>query len=85
MRTVVVIPPFAHYISDWHFSPTIDTGEFVFCSGVTGTRADDSIAGDPKSQFREAFQNLQATVRRAGLEFSDGVELTTYHVKMKQH
>ena len=44
MRWVIVTREFAHYLADWHFSPGIDTGEFVFFSGITGT-VRSSVAG----------------------------------------
>jgi len=30
MRKVIVTPEFAHYPREWHLSPGIDTGDFVF-------------------------------------------------------
>jgi enamine deaminase RidA (YjgF/YER057c/UK114 family) len=51
---VIVTAEFAHYPKDWHFSPGVDTGEFVFFSGITGTRANETIASDAELQFREA-------------------------------
>ena len=44
-----------NYPRDWHFSPGLDTGDFVFFSGITGTRPDLSIAKDSETQFRQAF------------------------------
>lgn len=85
MRKVVVTPPFAHYPTEWHFSPGLDTGDFVFFSGITGTRADRSIAQDPKAQFRDAFRFLEANLLHAGLTTGTIVEMTTYHVDLKRH
>lgn len=51
MKKVVVTPAFGSYPRDWHFSPGIDTGDFVFFSGITGTRADASIAEALKRSF----------------------------------
>lgn len=85
VRKVIVTPAFASYVSDWHFSPGLDTGDFVFFSGVTGARHDGSIADDPETQFRDAFRFLQANLGRAGLTCSDIVELTTYHMRLKIH
>jgi enamine deaminase RidA (YjgF/YER057c/UK114 family) len=85
MKKVIVTPEFAHYPKNWHFSPGLDTGEFVFFSGITGARADLSIATDSESQFREAFRILKANVAQAGLEVCDIVEITTYHVDLRRH
>ena len=85
MKKVIVTPGFDHYRRDWHFSPAIDTGEFVFLSGVTGTRTDDSVAADPETQFRDAFQFLSATLVQSGCTVGDLVDLTTYHVDLRRH
>jgi enamine deaminase RidA (YjgF/YER057c/UK114 family) len=85
MHKVIVTPEFVNYPSDWHFSPGLDTGDFVFFSGITGTRSDLSIAADPETQFREAFRILQANLVQARLAMSDVVEITTYHVELKRH
>jgi len=85
VRKVIVTPYFANYPSEWHFSPGLDTGDFVFFSGITGTRPDLSIANDPESQFRDAFRFLGANLTQAELQFRDIVEVTTYHVGLKPH
>ncbi len=85
MRRVIVLPEFAHYPRDWHFSPGIETGDFVFFSGITGTRPDDSIVPDPETQFHDAFSILTNNLIQAGLELPTIVELTTYHVGLRQH
>ena len=40
MKKVIVPPAFATYPADWHLSPGLDTGDFVFFSGITGVRPD---------------------------------------------
>ena len=85
MHKVIVTPEFANYPSDWHFSPGLDTGDFVFFSGITGTGADLIIAADPETQFREAFRILLANLLQARLAMRDVVEITTYHVELKRH
>jgi len=85
MRKVIVTPEFAHYPRDWHFSPGVDTGDFVFFSGITGTRSDGSIGPEPEMQFREAFRILQANLVEARLSLRDVVDITTYHVELKRH
>jgi enamine deaminase RidA (YjgF/YER057c/UK114 family) len=85
MRKVIVTSEFANYPRDWHFSPGLDTGDFVFFSGITGILPDLSIAADPETQFREAFRILQANLVQAGLEVRNIVEITTYHVGLNRH
>ena len=85
MRKVIVTPEFASYPCDWHFSPGLDTGDFVFLSGITGTRADLSISADSEVQFREAFRILRDNLLHAGLTARNVVDLTTYHVGLEKH
>lgn len=85
MKKVVVAREFPIYPSDWHFSPALDTGGFVFFSGVTGVRPDQSIALDPPSQFRDVFRFVRMHLRAAGLDFEQIVDLTTYHIDLRRH
>jgi enamine deaminase RidA (YjgF/YER057c/UK114 family) len=76
---------FAHFVRDWHFSPVLDTGEFVFLSGITGERADGAVAADPEEQIRDMFEILKTHLTAAGLGFDDVVDMTTYHVGLRDH
>ena len=85
MKRTLATAEFSHYPRVWHFSPVLDTGDFVFFSGLTGTRPDRSVAATPEAQFRDAFGFLQANLEVAELTFSHIVEMTTYHVGLRQH
>jgi enamine deaminase RidA (YjgF/YER057c/UK114 family) len=85
MKRTMTAPEFAHFPGDWHLSPVLDTGDFVFCSGITGTHPDLSVATDPAAQFRDTFKFLLANLRVAGLGFEHIVEMTTYHVGLRSH
>ena len=85
MKSVILPPAFAHYPDDWQLSPGIDTGDFVFFSGITGARPDRSVAADPAQQFRETFGFVRDHLDTAGLSFDDIVEMTTYHVGLRDH
>ena len=84
-KTPIVPPDFAHFSRDWHMSPGIDTGSFVFLSGITGVRADGGLSGEPETQFRDAFAIVGRHLAEAGLEFDDIVEMTSYHVGLRDH
>ncbi|MEX1109105.1 MAG: RidA family protein [Dongiaceae bacterium] len=85
MKRPIAAPAFAHYPEDWHLSPAIDTGDFVFFSGQTGCRPDNSVSLDPEQQFRDIFGFLSANLAAADLTFDDVVEMTTYHVDLRKH
>jgi enamine deaminase RidA (YjgF/YER057c/UK114 family) len=85
MRRVITTPEFSHFPHDWHMSPVLDTGDFVFFSGITGTHPDLSVADDPGIQFGDTFRFLLANLEAAGLTFRHIVEMTTYHVALRKH
>jgi enamine deaminase RidA (YjgF/YER057c/UK114 family) len=85
MKRTITTPEFAHYPSEWHLSPVLDTGEFVFFSGITGVHPNSSVASDPTLQFRDTFRFLLANLQIAGLTFDHIVEMTTYHVELRKH
>lgn len=85
MKRVICTQRFAHFPEDWHLSPGIDDGNYVFFSGVTGTRPDLSVSEDPETQFRDTFEFLKANLAEAELAFEDIVEMTTYHVSLREH
>lgn len=69
--------------SDWHFSPAMKSGKFVFVSGCTGTKPDGTNSTQVTLQFKQAFENVQASLIEAKLSFADVVEMTTYHVGLR--
>ena len=85
MKKTLTAPDFVHFPDQWHLSPVLDTGAFVFFSGMTGVRADGSLASDPEGQIRDVFAFLAANLEVAGLSFDDVVELTSYHVGLREH
>ena len=85
MRKILVPREFSAIPDQWHFAPVVDTGEFVFLSGITGVRPDGSLSADPETQFRDAFGFVGMHLDTAGLNFDDIVEMTTYHVQLRMH
>lgn len=85
MRKILVPREFSAIPDDWHFAPVLDTGEFVFLSGITGVHPDGALSHDPETQFRDAFRFVGMHLDTAGLHFDDIVEMTTYHVDLREH
>ena len=85
MKKTLTTADFAHYPDQWHLSPVLDTRAFVFFSGMTGVRADGSVARDPEEQIRDVFAFLSANLEVAGLSFDDVVEMTSYHVGLRDN
>jgi enamine deaminase RidA (YjgF/YER057c/UK114 family) len=85
MHKMFVPPEFSDIPDRWHFAPALDTGEFVFFSGITGVHPDLSVSDDPETQFRDTFNFVEVHLQAAGLGFSHIVEMTTYHVELRKH
>ena len=70
-----------HY-DEWHLSPLVVHDGVALASGVTGTRADGSVAEAPREEFVDAFEKLQAVLAAGGLDLGHVLEMTTFHVEM---
>ncbi len=70
--------------ADWHMSPVVDTGDYVFFSGVTAAGPNGDAPSEPETQFRTAFEYLRENLEAAGLSFTDVVDLTSYHVDLRK-
>jgi 2-aminomuconate deaminase len=58
-------------------------GDFIFVSGTSARRADDSIAGaDIRAQTRAVIENIRDILAGAGAALADVVEVSTYLVNM---
>jgi enamine deaminase RidA (YjgF/YER057c/UK114 family) len=69
----------------FHFAPAIRTGRWLRCSGMLGTDEKFQAVAEPEAQFAQAFENVKSVLSAAGLDFSDVVELTTFHVGLREH
>jgi 2-aminomuconate deaminase len=69
-------------------------GDFIFVSGTSSRRADDTIAGastgadgepvlDIREQTRAVIENIRGILESAGASLADCVEITTFLVDMK--
>jgi enamine deaminase RidA (YjgF/YER057c/UK114 family) len=59
-------------------SVALPDATFVFVSGKTGTRDGVVVDGDMAGQTRQAFRNIDATLRRLGSGLADVVRLRVY-------
>lgn len=64
---------------NFHYAPIVKVGNTLYLSGV--------VAGDedPEQQFESAFRNLDRVLQAAGSSLADVVEMTTFHVNMREH
>ena len=64
----------------FQYSPAVTVSGLVFIAGQIGVRADGSIPEEPKEQIEFAFRRIEAVLKHLGLDFTDTVELVSYHV-----
>jgi len=58
-------------------------GDFIFVSGTSARRADDSIAGeDIRTQTRSVIENIRDILAAAGASLADVVEVSTFLMSM---
>lgn len=85
-KSDVVVPRGMEMAYDqFHFAPAVRTGRWLRCSGMLGTDEKFVAIPEPEAQFAQAFENVQSVLASAGLDFSDIVEMTTFHVGLQQH
>ncbi len=73
------------YYDDWRMSPGLECDGFVFMTGFTGSAPDGSLSADPEEQIRQAFSQVESVLRKGGMDFGHVVEMTSYHIGLKDH
>jgi len=66
-------------------SPGVFSNGHLFVTGMTGSDVDGSMPKKTEEQFREAFGKIGTVLIAAGLDYCDIVELTTFHVGLRNH
>lgn len=66
-------------------SPAIISGSHVFLTGATGGGSDGKMPDAAEAQFRNIFDKIGLILKEAGLTFDAVVEMTTYHVGLREH
>ncbi|MEL6922323.1 MAG: Rid family hydrolase [Pseudomonadota bacterium] len=85
MPKAIVPADLATYVSDWKMSPGLEHDEFVFMTGFTGASADGQYSDDHVEQIEAVFAKIQAVLNEAELGFEHPVEMTSYHVGLRDH
>lgn len=65
-------------VSAGHYSPAVTAGGLCFLAGHLGVDEEERLVGGVEEQTRRALENLTTTLRRAGLERSDGVRASVW-------
>ena len=73
-KTVVVPPGYDRAYDDWHYAPAVRVGDLVIVSGIPAGKGETY-----QDKVRDMFERLRQTLKSAGAELSDVVELQTFH------
>jgi len=84
-KTIIIPSDLQKKYDDWHFSPAVQSGGFLFVSGCTGSKPDETISNNVEEQFRQAFKTVEKSLIEAGLRYSNVIEMTTYHIGLRKH
>ena len=67
------------------YAPAVKVGATLYCAGQVGRTPQLEVIEDPAQQFRAAWDNLRSVLAAGGCTFDDVVEMTTYHVGLREH
>lgn len=71
------LPEDAAFYDEWGFSGAVRHGDTLYLSGVVaGLREGEK---DPEAAFERAFAHIEKALKLAGSDWSDVVEMTTFH------
>ncbi|MET3898181.1 enamine deaminase RidA (YjgF/YER057c/UK114 family) [Devosia sp. UYZn731] len=75
-----IFPADRHALYKTHgYSAAIRSGDLLFVSGQVGSLADGTPEPDFGRQVQRAFENLASTLKAAGCDFGDIIDVTTFH------
>lgn len=66
-------------------SPAVECNGLVFLTGFNGMPLQGELSPYPSEQIREAFTQVEMVLREGGMSFYDVVEMTFYHVGLREH
>ncbi|MBL0404371.1 RidA family protein [Microvirga aerilata] len=84
-KRAIIPPEFRTTAEQLKMSPAVVSGDHVFLTGVTGSDARGQMPDDAEAQIRTAFEKIGCVLRAGGLTFHSIVEMTTYHMGLRDH
>lgn len=86
MSTKAIVPPAMRALyENWRMAPGLLSDGHLFLTGFTGTGLDGRVSDDPQTQIETAFEQVGMVLAEAGLDFGAVVEMTSYHVGLRDH
>ncbi|RWC09766.1 MAG: RidA family protein [Mesorhizobium sp.] len=84
-KRAIVPPKMRSLCEDWRMSPAVERNGLVFLTGFNGVPLEGELSYDPATQIRAAFAQVDMVLQEGGMSFDDLVEMTSYHVGLRNH
>ena len=84
-RDAIVPADWIDFYADTLIPAAVWSGDTLRVSSHAGESADDVFPKDPEEQLRGAFRNIASTLAEAGANWSDVVEINSYHIGLRSH
>ena len=74
-------------VEGFRASPAVRAGDFVYISGVVGyiRNSEERTPEAYEAAIRDAMQRVEAALAPAGADWGNVIEMTTFHVGMRDH
>jgi enamine deaminase RidA (YjgF/YER057c/UK114 family) len=74
-----------HFPTESGYAPAMAEGGFLFLAGQLGRDDQRNVIVDPQAQFTRAWENVVTILTAAGAGVGDLVDVTTFHVGLREH
>jgi enamine deaminase RidA (YjgF/YER057c/UK114 family) len=82
-RQAIVSQGWQEFFDETNVPAAIRHGDTLYVTGHTGEEDDLTFSSDAGHQIRRTFQNIARTLAEAGADWSDVVEIVSYHVGLR--
>ena len=72
------------FYEETHVPAAILAGDILCVTGHTGEDRDGAFSTDVETQIRGTFRNIAFTLAEAGADWSNVVQLTSYHIGLQR-
>lgn len=70
-----------HMRDNYHYSQGVQVGDMIYVTGQGGWDETFTIPDDVHEQIRGAFRNVATVLAEAGADWSNVIDITSYHVE----
>lgn len=85
MSELVIPESMQRSYNNLHFAPGRMHNGILYASGVIGTDAKGKIPESVEEEFRNAWEAIGVLLKEAGMDWSNLIEMTSYHVGLPEH